>query len=217
MQLPPSVNRTPATRIQRRLRPSGLAALGVVLACASASRRAAEAELRRGCTAAAATAAAADRAPRDTLQRAIVLLQNCAEGPAALTSLLTSPPADSVTRDLLFRVSGNLRDRRMMTTLMAVANDPARLAAHRVAAVAALISHYDPMLSVRVVPGRVAGAPLRAQMYRSSHDATVTGSQPLPADAKAQVRTLVEQLATMDGDAVVRAFAASLRTQLPRL
>jgi hypothetical protein len=215
MQHHPSVTRA-ATLIQRHISACGLAALGVMLACASASSRAEDAELRRGCSEAVASASA-DRAPWHTRQRAIVLLQSCPEGPAALTSLLMSPPTDSATRTLLFGVSGSLRDRRVLTALMGVANNAARPGLDRVAAVAALVTHYDPMLSARAVPGRVAGAPLRGDLYRMSHDITTTGSQPLPADVKAQVRALLDQLATMDGDAVVRAFAASLRTQLPRL
>jgi hypothetical protein len=171
-------------------------------------------DTRRSCGAAAR--ALVERASPAAMRQALLRVQTCPdEGPTSITSLLQTPPADSGTRDLVFAVSGNVRDRRVLSALADMASDRTRATALRKRAIASMASLYDGRLSARLTtrPGS-AGSSVTVELLRLAHDQSHAGAQPLPPDARAQILALLDRVSLTDEDAAVRNVSASLATQL---
>ena len=175
------------------------------MACANATTREARIPGARDDCEAAAVQVANKTATAETFKA----LAWCDEtGPAALAAAWRGLPADTVRLRTFLFASANIRDGRIFTAASATAADSTRRARERAAALLVLVAQLDSAATVTVVPSSRKEV-WRAQLARESHPSQITGTKPLPADARVRVNAVVQRMAVG-----VPAGAARLRDPL---
>jgi hypothetical protein len=115
-------------------------------------------------------------------------------GPAALSGMWRMLPSDTVRLRAFLFASANIRDARIFSAAYTTASDSSRRARERAAALLVLVAQVDSAATVTVVPATRTEV-WRAQLAREKRPSQITGTSPLPADARKRVRTLTDALA----------------------
>jgi len=191
---------------------SSLTALGILL-CAPLARAQTVQEPGVSCDSAALQAA--DHANVRALRGALAVLQTCGRhAPPVIVALWSDPPADSLSIEALAGTTGAVRDLRVLAAVGAAArNGPT---AHvRRAALTALVSLYDPGLSIAFFTRRTPDGQdiVEAAFGRLSHArGTVAGEQSLGSDSatRRDIESLLSDLAASAPQADTRRFSSTL-------
>lgn len=140
-------------------------------------------------------------------------------GPEAVAGLWRQAPI-ATDVDLLAGVSGALRDERVYLAVSQVAASTSRPAAERLQALRvlyALLGNGDLPRYEALLRPRIGGMPYDVETESSPHRRRgVPVERPLDEARVAQLPSLLYQLATSDGDPLVRGAAARLRQAIAR-
>ena len=145
---------------------------------------------------------------RDALVRK---LRTCSEnGPTVLLMRWQSNPTLKEI-DALAETSGELRDRRLLTGLLTIAQDPSESDEIRLGALIALTQYILPYSHTTV---RELLDPSGNPLAVVDHRRLTEGAEPLTKGDLAEARTLIESIAASDADPVVARAAEYLAAQI---
>lgn len=163
----------------------------------------------------AAEAILRGRSDRHPASWALDILSSCARRRSVVPDLWRDLPSDRAHLRVVFRMSRELRDRRIFDAATSIATDSERTPWQRIVALGALGAYVDPGLSIdpRRDPEPLTGfGPVRFDNVWGSVDfvCPVDGEVPV-ADVQAEVIAVVEAVAQSEPDPLVRAAAWWLR------
>lgn len=149
--------------------------------------------------------------------RSVVTLQECGDaGAQTLVLLWRQPATDTVLLPALTAASVRINDRRTYQAARSVVIDPSRAESARLAALTVLVAGFDPNIAVTFP------APTKP-MYTTyvgigwvSHVPKRKGTQPVGPEAKADVSSILKQLARSDPSERMRKVATELGPLLAR-
>jgi hypothetical protein len=171
-------------------------------------------EVRLGCE--HAQQALAGEGPASEKAKGIATMQECGNsGVETLAAYWRRPAVDSVLLPALANVSARINDRRTYQAARAVALDPGRPEAFRLAALKVLVGGFDKRLAVGFPPVTKPMQTSYVALGSISHPSTTHSSQPVGPEAKTDVLSVLAKLAT-DPNERIRKVAAELGPLLKR-
>jgi len=171
---------------------------------AQGAGEAADARLRKDCRLATQILTKGQPDPHYDWARDIIGKCDSSGGPA-LAALWRSVPADSAELAHVVYTTSRLRDQRILTALLAVAQDQARPLAVRLATIQVLISYFKP--SGYVPFDWLKRPPFGSPVGQVTEFLATEGSVPLGANTRNTILALMRQLAASDPDATMRGAA----------
>jgi hypothetical protein len=149
--------------------------------------------------------------------KGIATMQVCGNsGVETLATYWRRPAVDSALLPALADVSGGLNDRRTYQAARAVALNPSRPEAFRLAALKVLVSGFDRKLAVGFPPVTKPMETSYVALGSISHPQASRSSQPVGPEAKSDVLSVLAKLAASDPNERIRKVAAELGPLLKR-
>ena len=136
-------------------------------------------------------------------------------GPRALAEEWARGPIDKASVKALAGASGTLRDRRVHAALERAALDETQPQWVRLAALQALVRHYDPSLAVEFRESPPGHAGRIFVMLGSWTGDPIEGSEPLGPETRSAVLAALETLG-QSSDTTIGRIAVDLAKRLPR-
>ncbi len=181
--------------------------------CGQGRREAEDAHLRNSCRLAAQTLTAGNPGPK--YDWAVDFISNCDEsGPPAVAALWASTPGDTSALERMVRRTQLLRDERILSTLLDVAQDAARPQIVRLSSIRVLISYYAPGHTSSLDNLAYPSQPAFFLAWQTEFLPT-DGAHPLSGTSRDRIRAGLRVLASGDPDPVVARASAKVLERLP--
>jgi hypothetical protein len=146
--------------------------------------------------------------------RGVVNLQNCTAAAAVLSQQWAQAPRDTTSLRALATTSGRTRDRSVLAAVTGAAVQSSDPVPVRMAAMAALVTLYDPCLTVTYWPASAGTAGRSvASLGSYSHNVSTNGPSPLDGSSRSAILATFDKLAT-DSDTLIASYAKQLAKQL---
>lgn len=149
--------------------------------------------------------------PSSDKQQGLVTMQRCGEaGVATLVSYWRQPAIDTVLLPALVEGSARLNDRRVYHAARAIVIDPTRSEAVRLGALTVLVAGFDPDIYVSFNTPTKPMYSSYVGIGRVVHTSKRSAPQPVGAEAKDDLISLLKLLAASDPNERMRKVAGEL-------